>query len=125
MPRAAALLLVQLLVLLLVLPLGGCTKKQEISRELGANCFTAADCAHTCLPRTFWEGGLCTRPCASDDDCPVGAVCGIGVCLFACFDDQDCSFLMDGWDCLTLDGKLVCRPDSLELPDAGSTTDGS
>ena len=99
--------------------LGGCTNRETVSKEFGAPCFTASDCTSRCLPRTIWPGGFCTRPCSFDDDCPVGALCAVGVCLYACFDDQDCSLLTDGWDCLPLSGKLVCRPDSLELPDAG------
>ena len=109
-PRALALA---------VILVGACTNREMVSREFGGPCLSSGNCTGICLPPAIWPNGFCTRTCRRDDDCPVGALCATGFCLYACFDDQDCSLLSEGWDCLTLDGKLVCRPDHLEIPDAG------
>jgi hypothetical protein len=102
--------------LLAVLPVLACTRPPLASRDLGAQCQSDSDCTVRCLPRTSWPGGFCTRSCASERDCPAGATCAVGVCLYQCFDDGDCSFLSTGWSCRTLAGALVCAP---ELADAG------
>jgi len=99
------------------LVLWACTKSEALSRSLGATCQTASECANLCLPAPTWPGGFCTRSCQKDGDCAVGAVCTTGVCLFSCFDDQDCDFLGDGYGCQTLAGALVCA--SPHVPDAG------
>jgi hypothetical protein len=78
----------------------------EVSRELGARCDAKEECAERCLPPgAEFPGGLCTRSCLADADCPAGAACADeegGVCLFVCVVDGDCAFLGGGWRC---DGK--------------------
>ncbi len=103
---------------LLAVALAACTRSETGTRDLGATCLSPADCtALRCLPAPTWPGGFCTRPCAADTDCPVGSDCVDGVCLFACFDDQDCSFLLPGYACRQLGAALACAPD---LPDGGT-----
>jgi hypothetical protein len=96
--------------------LASCTRADTASRDLGAPCGTDLDCGRRCLPAPSWPGGFCTRPCAADRDCPVGSACADGVCLFSCFDDQDCGFLQPAYGCRDRGGKLVCAP---PLPDGG------
>jgi hypothetical protein len=102
--------------------LTACTASEHVSRGLGASCASNADCDLRCLPDPGWPGGFCTRDCERTTDCPVGAECvdtpeGT-VCLFLCFDDDDCKFLdaparMD-WKCRGFPGeegeRSVCAP---------------
>jgi len=100
-----------------ILVLAACTRPEVVSRDLGGPCLSSADCSVRCLAAPTWPGGFCTRPCAGDRDCPVGSGCTDAVCLYQCFDDQDCSFLPPGYACRARAAALVCAPD---LPDAGS-----
>jgi hypothetical protein len=80
-----------------VLASAGCQGDVPVSRELGAQCETNAECASRCLPSPDWPSGFCTRDCASDADCAVDAICvdtdDGDVCLFACNESRDCEFL--------------------------------
>ena len=90
------------LVLLLAVAASGCGVDSEVSRELGARCDGLDDCSDRCLTGEGFPGGLCSRSCDRDDDCPTGASCVElqgGVCLYACRDDVGCEFLGDGWAC--------------------------
>lgn len=109
---------------LAVLALPACTRNVDATRALGLPCAATADCTNLCLPRSVYPGGFCSRTCQLDDACPVASLCVNAVCLFACFDDDDCSLLVDGWSCRDLGGKLVCAPDGLQVPDAGAISDG-
>lgn len=87
----------------------GCTRDDQISRAIGAECDDHTDCEDRCLPPgDDFPGGFCTRSCASDDQCPSDAVCvaldDLGAaCLFSCRDDRDCGFLRSSagvdWAC--------------------------
>lgn len=103
---------------------GGCRPDDDVSRELGAACTTNTDCDQLCLAGMSWPGGLCSRVCEADDDCPDGAVCAEDesrglVCVYACLDDGDCAFLdpddVAPYTCQELPGpgadttRLVCR----------------
>jgi hypothetical protein len=124
MPRVKASLAVGLAFALGVPTLAACTRTIDATRAIGLPCTTTADCSNVCLPRTVYPGGFCSRACQIDGECPVASSCATGFCLFSCFDDDDCSLLVEGWSCRDLAGKLVCAPDSLTLPDAGATSDG-
>jgi hypothetical protein len=94
--------------------------EHDISRELGARCDRASDCAERCLtPSGDYPNGLCTVDCSDNGDCPSDGVCVEregGVCLFECQTPSDCEFLGAGWNCkeenLQSDPQrkvLVCR----------------
>jgi len=79
----------------------------DVSRDLGARCTQNADCTQKCLTDDEgWPGGMCTKLCDSDADCPSDAACIVdegGVCAFACSQDSDCAFLMGGYTCMPID----------------------
>ena len=103
---------------LLSVALAACTRPDAATRDLGGPCASPAECNQLrCLPRPAWPLGFCTKDCAEDRECPVAAACSDGVCLFSCFDDQDCGFLGTGYGCRKRGPKLVCAPD---LPDGGT-----
>jgi hypothetical protein len=92
-----------------------------VDATLGARCTGAADCTDRCLPAgADFPGGMCSRDCATDSECPSESVCvstATGVCLYSCRDDGDCTFLgsVNGqkWTCQTVSagqgpGKNVC-----------------
>jgi hypothetical protein len=80
----------------LLILLGACTA-EKIDASMGARCVGAADCVYRCLPAgAQFPGGLCTRDCLVDADCPSDALCVPiegQVCLYSCRDDGDCDFL--------------------------------
>jgi len=100
--------------------LAGC-QDSDVSRDVGARCDVAADCAERCLPPSAdYPGGFCTLGCADRAACPDGATCADregGVCLFTCTTDASCSFLGAGWRCASADLRgggikvMVCRGD--------------
>src|SRR6185503_16375029 len=73
--RAAYLLRVRVLPLLLLVAVAGCKKTDGISRDLGAACQANSDCTDRCLPEPRWPDGFCSLDCRSTDDCPVGSDC--------------------------------------------------
>jgi hypothetical protein len=79
-----------------VILLAACSA-EKIDAAMGARCAAAADCVYRCLPAgTQFPGGLCTRDCLADRDCPADALCVPiegSVCLYSCRDDGDCAFL--------------------------------
>ena len=85
----------------------GCSEENPgpSSREVGAACTTAtaaSDCTTTCLVYGDFGPGMCSRPCASNGDCPTGATCvqvGTGMCVVACSTTADCSGYPQGWVC--------------------------
>jgi hypothetical protein len=87
------------------------------SEEVGAACTVPADCTTTCLVHGDFGPGMCSLPCASDQDCPTDAACvqvGTGMCVVACSIDADCAGYPQGWVCGEEDAvgggqTLVCR----------------
>ena len=75
----------------------------DVSRTLGARCERTGDCADRCLgPSNDYPDGFCSVDCTTTGDCPGDAECVDregGVCLFACRDERDCSFLGPSWTC--------------------------
>jgi hypothetical protein len=106
------------LALVVLFALSGCTgtgnnpPTQNLS--IGAPCGSSAECGDAppfaCdVTRT---GGYCTRPCATNFDCPIEAVCapvpGAGsVCVKKCDTGNDCRF-GEGYVChsATVEGDL-------------------
>jgi hypothetical protein len=107
--------------------LGGCSS-DRVDATLGARCTRAADCADRCLAAgADFPGGMCSRDCMSDDECPSESVCaspGTGVCLYSCRDDGDCSFLgsVNGqkWTCQTVASSALTPVDVCLGPGGGS-----
>jgi len=61
---------------------------------VGAQCSTDRDCSNLCTHSDTFGNGMCTRPCATDQDCPSGSVCVTtdnGICAVACQTTNDCS----------------------------------
>jgi hypothetical protein len=107
---------VRLLVVCLLFA-AACKDDDDLTPELGSPCSQSDECASLCLgPSATAPGGLCTRRCATHDDCPATAVCAtaveMGVCLFACRDDRDCEFLESTadsrWTCQATGSVLAC-----------------
>lgn len=107
---------------LLLLAFVAACGESDVSRSLGARCDATDDCADRCLgPSLDYPDGLCSVDCSSSGDCPGDAECVDregGVCLFACLEPRDCTFLGPGWNCkedsLRADATrkvLVCRGD--------------
>jgi hypothetical protein len=98
--------------------LTGC-QSSDVSREIGARCDTADECAERCLaPSADHPGGFCTIACNNRDECPSGTTCTEGdggVCLFECSGNIGCGFLGTGWRCTEADLRgggikvMVCR----------------
>jgi hypothetical protein len=97
----------------------GACSTDSVTRDLGARCDTDSDCNGRCLPDPRWPGGMCSRDCIADNECPVTtSVCvhtpvDGQACAFACLDDRDCMFLdstVGGpqWTCQSIDNKLIC-----------------
>jgi hypothetical protein len=62
--------------------------------EVGAVCSKDSDCAKRCTLLADFGNGMCTRPCASDPDCPKGTRCVAvegGICALSCRTTSDCS----------------------------------
>lgn len=84
---------------------------------VGGACENDADCHTRCEQGGDFPGGLCTRQCSSNNDCPGGTVCADvqgGVCLMECMSDAECR---GGWHCddVELEGSpnkaLACTDD--------------
>lgn len=87
------------------------------SKDVGGICKTDQDCNHRCTTEDTFGGGMCTIACATDNDCPSGAVCVTkdgGICAVSCGTDQDCSSFGRGWICGQMSRKSggdtnICR----------------
>jgi len=85
--------------------------------DVGAACSTDRDCATRCSHDADFGLGMCTRPCASDRDCPSGAVCVTtdnGMCAVSCQTNSNCSDFGRGFICGNKSAPaggnvLVCR----------------
>jgi len=100
---------------LAVVLLAACSSS-DVSRSLGAECTTNADCSVKCLSGGPWPDGFCTTLCESDDQCASDARCISeqgGVCAFTCAQDPDCAFLGAGYKCMDVPAPggmaMVCR----------------
>lgn len=85
---------------------------------VGAPCTEAAMCESICVMDKHYPGGMCSRRCSSDVDCPAGAVCvddAGGICSVSCGVNGDCANFGRGFVCDARDrkgaagGALVCR----------------
>ena len=81
--------------------------------EIGTACNAATDCGAGLICQTDFDGGLCTRPCATDAECPSNAVCGamvgMPVCLRTC--ETSCASIRP-WECVAWrGGPRVCVSD--------------
>jgi len=121
-------------------PLESCLSSRcvLVSGDVGARCATAQDCLRVgdsaqCKlvtnPRgTPYPGGYCTRPCASQSDCPDGSFClnawvpfgeSDVACWKSCLRTADCG---DGYECWAVFGQLnpgACWINPLPGRDAG------
>ena len=82
---------------------------------VGAACVVDADCRSELCDRTV-PGGYCSRPCETNADCGLGAVCdgasegGLGVCFQACKSQRECR--SRDFQCYVLEGEQgVCSLD--------------
>lgn len=101
------------------LALAGCGNSVGPGGSLvGAACSESAMCASMCVMDKHYPGGMCSVRCASDVDCPAGAVCiddAGGICAVACGVNADCANFGRGFLCDARDrrgapgGTLVCR----------------
>lgn len=83
--------------------LAACSVSSDVSREIGARCDDQDECDDRCLTGGRFPGGMCSRGCDDDADCPDGTACVVaagGSCLYACGGDPGCNFLGQGWSCL-------------------------
>lgn len=102
-------------VVTLIAVLAACSVSSDVSREIGARCDDQDECDNRCLTGPRFPGGMCSRGCDTEADCPGGASCVApagGSCLYSCRDDQDCDFLGNGWAC-QLERERGGEPDSM------------
>jgi hypothetical protein len=91
------------------------------SHLVGGRCTIDGDCVKRCVTAPQFPGGYCTVSCATDHDCPGGAICagnltGItgGICLATCRVPADCNAYGAGYQCNRQDsqsgglGALAC-----------------
>ncbi len=92
------------LLLLLVLGAISCSGAGPDSPLVGGACATDIDCERRCTHENDFGSGMCTVSCATDNDCPEGAVCleaEGGICAVSCATDRDCA---------DFGRAFVCRP---------------
>ena len=97
--------------------IAGCGGAGATSHLVGAQCRTDRDCANLCTADSDFGSGMCTQPCASDRDCPGGAVCvknAGGICAVSCAVTNDCGAFGRAFVCSTEPrpsggDALVCR----------------
>lgn len=77
------------------LTLAGCgVSVGATGHDVGGQCTANTQCASLCSPEPDFGSGMCTRTCATDRDCPSGAVCvnsNGGICAVSCRATADCS----------------------------------
>lgn len=87
-------------------------------KDVGLACKADSDCTSKCTHDADFGGGMCTKVCARDSECPSGALCvnkDGGICAVSCQLDSDCSGFGAAWNCRQEDApqggtkKLVCR----------------
>jgi hypothetical protein len=79
-----------------------CGTGEVVSRTVGARCDLSSECDELCLTGGHFPGGFCSISCDTTAQCPNGTTCvsdQVGVCLFSCAADIDCTFLGPGWTC--------------------------
>jgi len=87
-------------------PGGDCRFNPNCPGGVGGFCDRDNECASGhCCDKKACDGGMCTYPCDSDPECPVGMLCDGGTCYFACDNVADCA---SGQHCK---GDGVCRWD--------------
>jgi hypothetical protein len=66
---------------------------------IGGPCVSSSQCDFQCSTSGEFPQGTCTKPCASDGDCPGGTFCidrEGGICLLGCDLPSDCR---GGYNC--------------------------
>jgi hypothetical protein len=85
-----------------MLALSACGGAGSGSKDVGGQCQTDRDCNSRCVTDSDFGGGMCTRSCRSDNDCPNSAGCIIKgglICAVTCKSDTDCNSFGRGWVC--------------------------
>jgi hypothetical protein len=94
--------------LLLALAMSGCDQPPNTQvLPIGSGCSSASECGsqpYDCVAAL--PGGYCTKPCATDGDCPSDSVCAARSCRRACKDTSECR-ASEGY---------VCRNESATRP---------
>ena len=102
-------------VVTLIAVLAACSVSSDVSREIGARCDDQDECDFRCLTGPRFPGGMCSRGCDTEGDCPDGTSCASaagGSCLYSCREDRDCDFLGEAWSC-KLERERGGEPDSM------------
>lgn len=90
------------------------SSEDPASTNLGARCSAASQCGSgTCITSGDFPGGLCTKRCSAQADCPDGWACATdssGICLQKCSAPSDCASYGAEWS---------CREESLQGSSAG------
>lgn len=88
---------------------------------IGDTCTASSDCrgSQRCAVE-LGPTGICTQACATDDDCPGGALCDhdMGLCMAGCNDDKDCS---GGLVCNAPQANPFCAPPDANQGGSGAT----
>ncbi|MEQ9323983.1 MAG: hypothetical protein RIF41_32765 [Polyangiaceae bacterium] len=87
------------------------------STAVGATCDTDDDCEQMCVNGDDFGAGMCTGPCANDDECPSLSACAQveeGLCAVTCSSHAACEGFPDGFGCHEKDrvgggAARVCR----------------
>jgi hypothetical protein len=80
---------------------------QSCDGASGTLCDDERDCNPgliCCTENSNCAGGMCTRECDRDEDCPLDMLCEHSVCFYMCDSDRDCA---EGMSCEH--GKTICE----------------
>ena len=102
---------------------GGCSDPENTQYlPVGSRCMSASQCGtmpFECPSNNGYAGGYCTRPCTTDGDCPLDALCHSQACRRRCTQDGDCR-QSEGYYCAPLQGiPAVCEPHTVGAMDLG------
>lgn len=101
------------LVVVLLAGVGCGSKADSQSEPIGSPCTNSQHCGtapYECIltSATAYKGGYCTRPCATDGDCPADSLClPAGGCRRRCTDDANCR-VDQGYACITAPMGAYC-----------------
>jgi hypothetical protein len=91
-----------------------------LGTAVGDACTTGNQCQTLCYLGSHFPGGLCSRRCNADSDCPAGTTCisddNSAICAIKCSLDADCYGYGRGYACVSTthvgsggDTASVCR----------------